>query len=153
MRIKAQSGKNLIHILIDSGITHNFLDLHTAKKLGCKIQKICPLPVCVADGNEVYCDLSSKAFSWKLQGQEFKSDMLLLPLGGCEMVLGIQWLSILGDIKCNFKDLKMEFVYNGAKVILRGTKQEPVQWIEGKGTSKKMVNQVGTSMAMCVSST
>lgn len=28
--------KKLLHILLDSGSTHNFLDLELAKKLGCK---------------------------------------------------------------------------------------------------------------------
>ncbi|GJY27247.1 hypothetical protein Tco_0401973 [Tanacetum coccineum] len=47
-------------------------------------------------------------------------DVLLLPLGGCEMVLGIQWLATLGKIKCNFKELRMEFVHNNKKFIIRG---------------------------------
>lgn len=126
LRVKGQSGKNPIHILVDSGSTHNFLDIHTAKKLGCKIQKMCPLPVCVADGNKLSCELGNKAFKWKLQGQEFVSDVMLIPLGGCEMVLGIQWLATLGDIKCNFQDLRMEFLYQGSKVVLRGTKQNNI---------------------------
>nr|GEW55164.1 hypothetical protein [Tanacetum cinerariifolium] len=41
--------------------------------------------------------------------ETFVTDMMILPLGGCEMVLGIQWLATLGDIKCNFNQLKMEF--------------------------------------------
>ncbi|GJY29036.1 transposon ty3-G gag-pol polyprotein, partial [Tanacetum coccineum] len=42
---------------------------------------------------------------------------------GCDMVLGIQWLATLGDIKCNFKELKMQFVYNNKKLCLRGSKK------------------------------
>ncbi|GJV17836.1 reverse transcriptase [Tanacetum coccineum] len=33
-------------------------------------------------------------------GETFVADMIILPLEGCEMVLGIQWLATLGDIKC-----------------------------------------------------
>ncbi|GKA05952.1 transposable element [Tanacetum coccineum] len=44
-------------------------------------------------------------------------------VGGCDMVLGIQWLATLGDIKCNFKELKMQFVYNNKKLCLRGSKK------------------------------
>ncbi|GJR76407.1 putative mitochondrial protein [Tanacetum coccineum] len=33
-----------------------------------------------------------KGFKWTLQGVEFTSDVLILPLGGCEMVLGVQWM-------------------------------------------------------------
>ncbi|GKA28049.1 putative mitochondrial protein, partial [Tanacetum coccineum] len=43
---------------------------------------------------------------------------------GCDMVVGIQWLSTLRDIKCNFKELKMGFKYNGKYMTLRGTKQD-----------------------------
>ncbi|GJZ56612.1 hypothetical protein Tco_0611805 [Tanacetum coccineum] len=34
---------------------------------------------------------------------------------GCEMVLGIHFLSTLVDIKCNFFELRMEFKFNGKK--------------------------------------
>ena len=27
-----------------------------------------------------------------MQGEEFRADLRLLPLGGCDIVLGIQWL-------------------------------------------------------------
>ncbi|GJV63482.1 putative mitochondrial protein [Tanacetum coccineum] len=40
-------------------------------------------------------------------GEKFTTSVMLLPLGGCEMVLGMQWLSTLGDINCNFQDLRM----------------------------------------------
>nr|GEW89165.1 reverse transcriptase [Tanacetum cinerariifolium] len=41
---------------------------------------------------------------------------------GCDMVLGIQWLAILGDIQWNFKTLVMKFTYQGRKVTLREIK-------------------------------
>ena len=37
MRVKGHILRQLLHILMDSGSTHNFLDLHTTKKLGCKL--------------------------------------------------------------------------------------------------------------------
>ncbi|GKF81078.1 hypothetical protein Tco_0239680, partial [Tanacetum coccineum] len=40
---------------------------------------------------------------------------------GCDMVLGVQWLSTLGDIKWNFQELKMEFVHSNKRLTLRGT--------------------------------
>ncbi|GKB97942.1 putative mitochondrial protein [Tanacetum coccineum] len=58
MRIKGYVGIQLLHILIDSGSTHNFLDLSTAKKLGCKTSKMCPLQVSVANGQQPWCSYS-----------------------------------------------------------------------------------------------
>ncbi|GKA24846.1 hypothetical protein Tco_0710879 [Tanacetum coccineum] len=51
---------------------------------------------------------------------------------GCEMVLGIQWLVTLGDIKCNFSQLRMEFMYKNKRMTLRGTPKAAIQWLEGK---------------------
>ena len=44
----------------------------------------------------------------------------VLALGGCDAVLGTQWLSILGEIQWNFKLLTMCFCYEDQKVLLQG---------------------------------
>ena len=48
--------------------------------------------------------------------------MLLLPLGRCDLVLGVQWLSTLVIIKWDFGWLRMEFEYEGKVHILKGLK-------------------------------
>ncbi|GKB94837.1 putative mitochondrial protein [Tanacetum coccineum] len=49
MRVSGYVGKHEIHILIDSGSTHNFLDSNTAKRLGCPLRNTYPLQVTVAN--------------------------------------------------------------------------------------------------------
>ncbi|GJW61807.1 retrotransposable element Tf2 [Tanacetum coccineum] len=51
MRVKGHVKKQVLHLLVDCGSTHNFLDLHAAKRLGCKMRKTCPLQVSVANGH------------------------------------------------------------------------------------------------------
>ncbi|GKA82666.1 putative ribonuclease H-like domain-containing protein [Tanacetum coccineum] len=111
MRVIGHIGKYEIHILVDSGSTHNFIDYEIARKLGRQMKKTCPLQVTVTNGN-LMVSSSMCRVKWKLKNEEFYADMMVLPLGGCEMVLGIQWLSTLVDITCNFQELKMRFVYN-----------------------------------------
>ncbi|GKA89610.1 hypothetical protein Tco_0811422 [Tanacetum coccineum] len=72
MRVKGFVRKKVVHTLIDCGSTHNFLDWNTARKLRCKLRKIYPL-----------------------EGITYTTDVMIVPLGGCEMVLEIQWLSTL----------------------------------------------------------
>ncbi|GKA62966.1 gypsy/ty3 retroelement polyprotein [Tanacetum coccineum] len=140
MKVKAYVGKHTVHSLIDSGSTHIFLDLKVAKKLGCKLKATCPMDVSVANGQVMSSLYECKGFTWTLQGVEFTSDVFILPLGGCELVLGVQWLSVLGDIKWNFKDLVMDFVYNGRRMVLRGTQKAALQWMNGKRQSKATSN-------------
>ena len=80
------------------------------------------------------------------------SVVMLLPLGGCEMVLGIQWLATLGKMLCDFGNLTMEFMYNGRRLVLRGTKNTVVQWMQGRALIKEGVMRHAelSSMALCV---
>ncbi|GKE07481.1 ty3-gypsy retrotransposon protein [Tanacetum coccineum] len=92
MRVKAYVGKNTIHSLIDSGSAQNFLDLRVAKKLGCKLKATCPMDVSVANGQIMNSSYECKGFKWTLQGVEFTSDVLILPLGGTQKA-ALQWMS------------------------------------------------------------
>ena len=40
MRVKGHVGKRTLHILVDSGSTHNFLDETFAKRLGCRLESV-----------------------------------------------------------------------------------------------------------------
>ena len=91
-----------------------------AKKLGCLITDIPILSVAVADGARVNITSTIKQFSWILQNTGFTSDMLLIPLVCCDVVLGIEWLVTLGDITWNFDRLSMQFYVQGKKLVLRG---------------------------------
>ncbi|GJU07030.1 retrotransposable element Tf2 [Tanacetum coccineum] len=119
MRVTGKVGKHEIHILVDCGSTHNFLDDSVAKKIGFPFKDTCPLVM-------------------TLQGETFKAGMMIVPLRGCKMVLEIQWLATLGDIKCNFSQLKMEFVYNRRRIVLRGAPKTTLQWMEGKNQERKV---------------
>lgn len=63
MRVKGTAKKRTIHILIDSGTTHNFLDLSLAKGLGCKLNEIDPVDITVAHGNHIFCAYKCQTFS------------------------------------------------------------------------------------------
>ncbi|XP_027351487.1 uncharacterized protein LOC113862611 [Abrus precatorius] len=146
MRVTGQFKKKPLHILIDSGSTHNFLDIHMAKKLGCKIDSMDPLHVTVADGTRVQINSMVKKFSWLLQNASFRSDIMLLPLGCCDMVLGIEWLITLGDITWNFEKLTMEFVLHGRRHVLGGASFTGLKTIQKQQLQKTLSARVHISM-------
>ncbi|XP_060170844.1 uncharacterized protein LOC132601798 [Lycium barbarum] len=130
MRVKGSVKSKMVHVLVDSGATHNFMDITIARRLGMKIETIPAFSVAIANGNKVYSKFMSRKVEWKMQGVDFMADMLVIPLGGADVVLGIQWLITLGDIKWNFRDLKMEFMIHGRKVSLRGSKPNPPKLVD-----------------------
>ncbi|KAA8539824.1 hypothetical protein F0562_026516 [Nyssa sinensis] len=138
MRIKEKVKKNVVTILIDSGSTHNFLDPTMAKRTGASIQFTNPLAVVVADGTKLQSKAVVKDFQWVMQGTNFTADMRLLPLGGCDMVLGVQWLPTLGPVLWDFQNLRMEFTAFGTKHVLRGGATVEIQQVEVKAMNKLM---------------
>ena len=59
-----------------------------AKRLHFEMKRIPPLQVVMANGQKLQCTSMCKGFEWSLMGGVFSSDVMLVPLGSCEMVLG-----------------------------------------------------------------
>lgn len=92
MRVTGSYNKRSLHILIDSGNTHNSLNIQVAKKLGCKIEALNPLQVTMTDGNKLKIQAMVKNIIRTLQQNNFQANMMLIRLGCCYMVLEIDWL-------------------------------------------------------------
>jgi hypothetical protein len=107
-------------ILIDSGSIHNFLYVKFVAILGFKPLQVDGISVRVANGHKVFSPGSCKAVSIKLQGFSFQTDLFILSLAGCDMVLGIQWLQTLGPMLWDFAALKMQFSFQGQQYVLQG---------------------------------
>ncbi|XP_028214991.1 uncharacterized protein LOC114397062 [Glycine soja] len=146
LRVTGQVRKKPLHILIDSESTHNFLDIHVAKKLGCKIEDMDHVSVTVAHGARVQINTMVKGFSWLVQNTTFSSDILLLPLGYCDMILGIKWLITLGNITWNFDKLTMEFTAQGKRHVLRGNSSINIKIIRKQWIHKTLAAGVHISM-------
>lgn len=103
MRVQGQLKGRTITILIDSGSPHNFIEPKVVKFARYKVAP--DLSVAVVDGTKLCSKTACKAFSSKMQGQKFSIEVKILPIGGCDMVLGVQWLTTLGPILWDFRNL------------------------------------------------
>ncbi|XP_056688530.1 uncharacterized protein [Spinacia oleracea] len=142
MRVKGLKGSKVFHILVDSRSTHNFLDLDLGRKMGCSIESIPAQYVTVADGNHLKCQHVCKGVKWEMQGKMLMEDVMLICLGDCDMVLGVQWLATLGPICWDFKELKMVFTQGGDQFVLKGVHPQKVKLLEGPPTVKLIENAV-----------
>ena len=87
-----------------------------------------------------------KNFKWTIQHTTFTADMFLLPLGCCDLVLGIEWLIQLGDIIWNFDNLTMEFRVQGRRHVLRGATTTKVKTIKKQQFCKTLTDGVHLSL-------
>jgi hypothetical protein len=51
---------------------------------------------------------------------QLKSHMFSIDMGGCDIVLGFEWLHTLGPILMDFKELTMQFQHEGQKYQFQG---------------------------------
>lgn len=150
MRVVGQLGKKKLHILIDNGSTHNFIDLNIARDLGCTLEAVPPVKVSAVNGTNMLSTFRCSDFSWRIQGYTFTADIRTLPLDCCDMVLGVQWLSTLGPILWDFSNLRMEFYLNGLKHVLRGVTKTDCKLIKGSSLNKLIVREVQLAL-LCIS--
>ncbi|KAK4397243.1 hypothetical protein Sango_1560900 [Sesamum angolense] len=65
-----------IHILVDSGSTHSFIDEKVVKALGIKIEPTIPMIVSVANGYRMVSKVICPELNWEIQGFQFSYPLL-----------------------------------------------------------------------------
>ena len=125
MRVREKIKKQEVVSLIDFGSTHNFLDASVLPRLQLQLDTFRVLEVKVANGIIIKTLGSCLGVTITIQGYQFVIDFNVLHLGGCEVVLGTQWLSTLGEISWDFQLLTMKFMYLGKRVFLQGLQTAP----------------------------
>ncbi|CAL9017595.1 unnamed protein product, partial [Prunus brigantina] len=75
-------------VLLDSGSSHNFIDIGMVKKLGWKLDQSHICDVMIVDGGQVQSKGCCAAVPLAIGTYVYTSDMFALPLGGCDIVLG-----------------------------------------------------------------
>lgn len=136
MRIVGVIRFHQVVVLIDSGSTHNFVDSKLAASLGIHPQPDDSIKVQIANGHEVASPGYSREVEVKLKGPVFWMDLFILPLAGCDAILGIQWLRTLGPILWDFSALTMKFTWAGFPCVLQGLQQGPTVILEGEESFK-----------------
>ena len=48
--------------------------------------------------NKMYCKSKCVDFCWEMQGHEFITGLQLFKLGGCDIVLGVNWMRKVSPI-------------------------------------------------------
>jgi hypothetical protein len=96
MRVIGKVGSLEVVILINTGSTHSCVDPKVAKRAKLAVDQKGQLTVMVADGATLSCHAHCSTVSIFLQRSTFTATLHLLPLGGCDVVLGVDCLRMFG---------------------------------------------------------
>jgi hypothetical protein len=96
-------------ILVDSGSTHNFIHRRIAQETHCYIHAVNNFQIMITNGGSMKCGGRCENVCLKIGDYHLKSHMFAIDMGGCDIVLGADWLRTLGLIIMDFKALTMQF--------------------------------------------
>ena len=121
------NGRDFI-ALLDSGSTHNFIDLDTTVDLNLQRTSTPNSPkVAVANGDQISNVGIYNNLSVQIDTEPFIIDCYSIKLGGYDFVLGVNLLSSLVPIIWDFNNLTMKFWRNGRRIIWTSLSKLPQQ--------------------------
>ena len=109
LKIERYIKKKKVTMLIDYDSNHNFVHYKLAKVLNFFVYPAPEFQVMIADGGTINC--SGKCHNINLSMGEYllNSPIISIPMGGVDVVLGVQWLQSLGTMAFNFQKCFMKF--------------------------------------------
>eukprot|EP00253_Pinus_taeda_P028807 PITA_28807 len=140
IRIEGHIKKKKVIVLIDSGSTHNFIHCKIAKEVNCFLYPAPECQVMVASGGIVNCSRHYHNIKLSMGEYVLNNPILSIPMGGVDVVLGVQWLQSFSTIAFNFQELFMKFCVEGKEVELRGIAGKPRKIINTNDIQKALDN-------------
>jgi hypothetical protein len=107
-------------ILVDSGSTHNFIHRRIAQETHCYIHAVNNFQIMIANGGSIKCGGRCENVRLQIGDYHMISHMFAIDMGGCDIVLGAEWLRNLGLILMDFKELTMKFNQEGHQYKFQG---------------------------------
>ena len=87
---------------MDSGSTHNFINVSKVVDLHIFVHLVNNFQVFIANGGIMKCDGRCENVKLKMGDYHPKTHMFSIEMGGCDIVLGAEWLRTLGPITMDF---------------------------------------------------
>jgi hypothetical protein len=107
-------------ILVDSGSTHNFIHHCISQETHCYIHVVNNFQIMIANGGSMKCGGRCENVCLQIYDYHLKSHMFAIDMGGCDILLGADWLRTLGPILMDFKALTMQFDQEGHQYKFQG---------------------------------
>jgi hypothetical protein len=96
-------------ILVDNGSTHNLIHHCISQETNFYIHAVNNFQIMIANGGSMKCGGCCENVRLQIVNYHLKSHMFSIEMGGCDIVLGDEWLHTLGPILMDFKELTMQF--------------------------------------------
>jgi hypothetical protein len=120
LKIKGYIKQWSVVVLIDSGNTHNFIHRRVVEDVNCFIRPVSNFQILIANGGTMKCGGRCENVKLQMGDYTLKTHMFSIAMGGCDIVLGVEWLRTLGPITMDYQELYMQFTQEAHTYTLCG---------------------------------
>ncbi|KAF3772386.1 hypothetical protein EJ110_NYTH58113 [Nymphaea thermarum] len=117
MKVVGKINNQKVVVLLDSRATHSFLHSRLAHLVEGKVTPQASFSVMVGNGEKMTCNAVCKNVCLEMQKTPFEVDLYLLPIGGVDVVLGIQWMKPLKRTLLDWENMTLSFPKEGGGEI------------------------------------
>jgi hypothetical protein len=125
-------------ILVDNGSTHNFIHCRISQETHCYIHAVNNFQIMIANGGSMKCGGRCENVCLQIGDYHLKYHMFSIDMGGCDIVLGANWLRLLGPILMDFKALTMQFDQEGHQYKFQGITTSSLEVISSHRMEKML---------------
>ncbi|WVZ89345.1 hypothetical protein U9M48_035766 [Paspalum notatum var. saurae] len=125
MQIWVFIGGARLTALLDSGSTHNFINDEVASRLQLPLPCRSKLRVIVGNGDQVACSGMYPGIDATIGCERFVLDCYAMPVGGFDLVLGVNFLGTLGPILWDFGEQTLCFQRADRRILWAGLDRPP----------------------------
>jgi len=109
-----------VSILLDTGSTHNFVGPKVVQRAGLKLTPEPSFRVTIAGDDKLYSEGCCKLVHINRQGKHIITDFHVLSIGGCQMILGVDWPKTFDTVTLSYKDHKIRLSKAGKSWKFQG---------------------------------
>ena len=150
IRFFGQVNRKPVNVLLDTGSTHNFIDPKVVQRTGLAVDQETSFSVTIAGDDKLQSEGICRAVCFKCQGLEIVTDFHVLPIGGCQMVLGVDWLQSLDELTVNFKKKRVKITRNNQSWELQGVLPNDMEIVSARVMEKTLYQSTkGWVMYVC----
>ena len=95
--------------LVDSGNNHNFIHKKVVEETHFYVHLVSNFQIMIVNGGIIPCGGHCENVILQLGDYHLKTHMFAIDMGGCDIVLRVEWLRTLGPVTMDFKELYLSF--------------------------------------------
>ena len=142
IRLKGHINNKPVSILIDTGSTHNFVDPKVVQRTKLLLIPEPSFNVRIAGDDKLQSEGLCQSVTIKCQGKEIIADFHILPIGGCQMVLGVELLQKFEAVTLSYKDQKVKLSSGSNVWEFQGIQTGEIELVQAESMDKSVMDCV-----------